>query len=201
MNTVQVNKVGEYIASVCSREVDFVGCIMVDKCDDVIPSDDSRGRLTFAVVNILPSTTRRGMGHYILLGYKGRDVYYFDSYGVPLHLYSSHLAKYKRDVEGRGCRIITLGKRLQSDSSLVCGLYTLWCAYTLVRRGVRGLRDTITKVFTRDYIRNDRKIVSLAYTAFGSHLPSCARTFCERKYMNKSSYTRCISYICRGRYN
>lgn len=54
-------------------------------------------------------------------------VEYFDSYGKPINYYNSYFPKYVSDFP----TIITNSKQLQSDNSVLCGMY---CLFFLLHR-------------------------------------------------------------------
>ena len=193
MNTDEVDRVGRLIEKTLPS-TRYLGCLMVDSCLRALPNREDGGGtcFVFSVVNVLPSYAFRGkMGHYILLGFKGTTVYYFDSFGLPMALYSPYLAKYASECKRLGHRVISLPtRRLQASTSLVCGLYVLQAAYLIAKRGVEGFKVYIRTRYTNSYSMNDRTVVRWSYSQFGRALPQCRLTFCSRG--------RPSAYICRG---
>ena len=193
MTTTEVDRVGRVIERTLPR-TRYLGCLMVDSCLRALPNreDDSGNCLVFSVINVLPSYAFRGkMGHYLLLAFKGSTVYYFDSFALPMGLYSPYLARYASECKRLGYRVISLAtRRLQATTSLVCGLYVLQAAYLIGKMGVKGFKDHIRTRYTNSYSTNDRTVVRWSYNQFPRALPQCRLTF--------YSGGRPSTYICRG---
>ena len=193
MNTNEVDRVGRVIERTLPS-TRYLGCLMVDSCLRALPSreDENGNCFVFSVVNVLPSYASRGkMGHYLLLAFKGSTVYYFDSFGLPMTLYSPYLARYASECKRMGHRVISLPtRRLQATTSLVCGLYVLQAAYLIAKGGLERFKVHIRTRYTNNYSRNDRTVVRWSYCLFERVLPRCRLTF--------YSGGRPSAYICRG---
>ena len=191
MNLDQVDRVGRYIESKVPNTT-YAGCHLLDECDRILPPTGSSDT-SFGIVNTLTSTSDRStMGHYLLLAFNSHQLFFFDSFGLPLHTYPHWLTDCISYWKGRGFQFVTHGRRLQAMDSLLCGLYSLYTGYIFARvKGSSLTRSVLDSLFSVDYRGNDRRIISICYGRLGLPLPPYTTTFCDPSVAS-GGYTSCI---------
>jgi hypothetical protein len=101
-------------------------------------------------------------------------VEFFDSYGLPVTFYNSHL---KQFVKRYGGFIRYNQTQLQSNHSKVCGQY---CLFMLLHRSRNISFDNILGMFSKNKNKNDKKVQKFVNKFKIPHLSSCEKD-CELK--------------------
>lgn len=141
MDTMQI----DYVATTDSvlRRL-YKGCYSID----TIPRINFNTSDWYFIFNSVPSQDVSVMGHWLMIFSRDNRMYFFDSFGLPMHHYN---------IDNRlssACEIINFP--LQSANSLVCGPFTLYFAY-FMSSGVKAHK--IVTRFSRIYRRNNDAIV------------------------------------------
>ena len=103
-------------------------------------------------------------GHWICVYYDGHNFEFFDSFGKPPDYYSRFLT---RVLESNDTEYRMNTKRLQADSSAVCGHYCLYYCYYRCRG--KTMADILKEAFTKDLYSNDLYVYDFIRTHFNSY--------------------------------
>ena len=103
-------------------------------------------------------------GHWICVYYDGHNFEFFDSFGKPPDYYSRFLTRF---LESNDTEYQMNTKRLQADSSAVCGHYCLYYCYYRCRG--KTMADILKEAFTKDLYSNDLYVYDFIRTHFNSY--------------------------------
>ena len=119
----------------------FLGCLTVDELRNVnIPL---RHNPLFIIVNILPSSKIKHMGHWVLLYIENRVIHFFDSFALHPDNYSKYLTNFLQ--KHKYFKLWLMKRQLQSVSSHTCGAYVLYFMYVICNKGLQVLKTTLRK--------------------------------------------------------
>ena len=126
-----------------------------------IPNDREKD-IAF-VANILRLGDKR-MGHWVvflIIKSPMKKIYFFDSYGMEPTFYSGDFDNFLK--RNREYELYTLNRKLQSDESLVCGLYASWYIYHTSRYTLSKVMQLLKKSFTSGKEKENDKAVFQFY--------------------------------------
>ena len=164
--------------------VNFIGCLPSNEVAHLDLSHYHKdGKPIVFIANVLSSEQLHVMGHWVVFYIKGKCIYFFDSYALKPRLYSKHFGHFFNNHEGY--TILKHKFRLQSDDSLVCGVYCIQFVYLVSQRGIIKTCEYLRNIYHKNnYVMNDRKVLRFAYKTF--IMPPCAKTFSKKT--NKFGY-------------
>ena len=143
MNTADIHYV---LKGKVGNKILFRGVLAADQVRSLqIPNDRERD-IAF-VANILRLGDKR-MGHWVvflILKSPMKKIYFFDSYGMQPTFYSSDFDDFLK--RNREYQLYILDRKLQSDESLVCGLYASWFIYHCSRYTLSKVIQILKKSF------------------------------------------------------
>ena len=169
----------------------FLGCLSADevaqlnlRCED--------GRHFLFIANVLTSKQIHLMGHWTVFYITTRSIYFFDSYALNPQLYSKYFHNFLNKF--KGFTIFKLACRLQSDTSLVCGLYCMQFVHLCDWLGIAKTCHFLeNKYHKKKYNLNDRRVLAYAYHTF-KKMPVCKDTFCQKGMYYKDCLKLCSEY-------
>ena len=140
------------------NKIDFTGVISSDQIKNIqIPL--VREKPISFISNILRGEDKR-LGHWIvfLISESPRKyIYFFDSYGLKPDLYSLDFRMFLSN--NSDFEVYTFNKKLQSSTSLVCGLYCSYFIYHISRYALNKVISIINQTFhANQSSQNDKRV-------------------------------------------
>ena len=169
----------------------FLGCLSADEVGRIKLSDLPRHKSVVFIANILSNDSPNTMGHWTAFHILDNSIYFFDSFALSPKLYSPYFRHFiMRHVH---YNIFKLGCRLQSDNSMVCGVYCIEFVYKVSLYGIDYVKRYISKRYSSSsYTLNDAKVLQYAYRTF--NMPKYKPVFC-----NTLNYKQCIAMFNNGK--
>ena len=122
------------------------------------------------------------MGHWVMFYFNIDDeVLFIDSFAKHPSVYGGNILKFYNDLNVK----IVVKSQLQSDNSLVCGLY---CLHFLFYLNKSYKMRRILSHFSDNYRKNDR-IVERILAKIG--VSRCVQSFCPSLMYNKKCLAEC----------
>src|SRR5882757_3574279 len=121
---------------------------------DLLDTYEVRTYPVLLIVNNEP--TGEDGEHWVAMYIKraGAEVEFFCSYGKPISYYSYHFTSFARRLR---CSVLENERRCQGSESSTCGQFAVFFLY----KRLRGCPlSSIYCIFTNDYTRNDKIVVS-----------------------------------------
>jgi len=167
----------------------FLGCLTVDELTNVnIPLKHDP---VFIIVNILPSSKIKRMGHWVLLYVENKVIHFFDSFAIHPNNYSTYFTRFL--CNHKGFKLWLMQRPLQSAASHTCGAYVLYFMYVICSNGLEALKNNLKRKFKNSSaLQNDRRILQFVYKKFSFLNSNCQETFCQ------NNDEHCIFYLCKN---
>ena len=144
------------------------------------------------IANILRLGDKR-MGHWVVFlitKSPTKEIYFFDSYGLSPVFYSNDFAEFLKC--NKEFELYAIKRKLQSDTSLVCGLYASWYIYHCSRYSLSRVMHILKKNFPTDNGKHNDKAV------FNFYIKKLNRKKCSYwRNIDKSlvTYVQCRSSL------
>ena len=125
------------------------------------------------IVNTLKSTAdTRILGHWVSFYLEYPRLIFFDSYGFHPYLYGESFKRIIDLYKTKGMECIYFNKQLQPNTSVKCGLYTLFFIHYTSHYTIDAFIDTYFNIFSSSLEENDR-IVTHYYFKYMNAGRSC----------------------------
>lgn len=171
--------------------IHFLGCLSADELPKLNLRDKDGKPLAF-IVNVLTSNQKHIMGHWVCVYTIGKCLCYLDSYALEPRLYSRYFVDFFDRY--KDFTLLQFKHRLQSDTSLVCGLYCIQFVVLCNHWGIIKASDFFRNNYqTCNYLMNDKNVLRFAYKYF--KLPPCIATFSK----NAMTFNTCKAIMSTKR--
>ena len=149
MDSEQIGVIIKEILANKKNHVLFLGCILNDEYIN-FPSIDKN---FFFIVNTNEKSNIDIMGHWILLFFRNKSLFFFDSFALDPSEYGGSIEYYFYNHNNSKYKMAKY--QIQNINSLLCGAYCIYISSMLARN--LPLKR-IMKIFSRQTCQNDKFI-------------------------------------------